>query len=169
MPPMPPMPPVPPAAPGPSSGDDVDVIRALAEPIVADAGLALLEVSVKHGRGAGLVKVVVDRKGGVPLEACQAVSRALSAELDAEDPVEGRYALEVTSPGIDWPLGDQAAFDRVEGRDVVVQHRVADGRVLEASGTVVEAAADAVVIAGADDRVRIAYDDIVKAKQQLPW
>ena len=149
--------------------DEADAVRELAAPIVAGAGLALLDVSVKRGRGRGLVKVVVDRKGGVPLEACQDVSRALSARLDEEDPVSGGYALEVSSPGIDWPLTDQAAFDRVEGREVVVHHRVADGRVLEASGTMAEAGTGSVRIDTDGGEVSIAYEDVVKARQKLPW
>ena len=161
--------------------NETNIVRALAEPIVDRAGLELVDLEVKAGRGSGLVRVVVDRKGGVPLGICQEVSRELSMRLDEEDPVDSRYALEVTSPGIDWPLRDQGAFDRVEGREVMVHYQEAQGheessdqgdgerRVLQASGRVLAAEANAVRLAVDDEELRISYDDIVKATQKLPW
>jgi ribosome maturation factor RimP len=174
---------------------DTDAVRALAEPIVDGCGLELVDVEVKAGRGPGLVRVVVDRKGGVPLGLCQDISRELSTRLDRlddEDPVDGRYALEVTSPGVDWPLRDQRAFDRVAGREVVIHHRAREGgdgpsgaadeadgpehtddtdgeRVLQATGRVVAAEEGSVRLTVDDTELRIAYDDIVKATQKLPW
>lgn len=151
--------------------DEAHQVRALVRPITERAGVDLVDVVVKHGRGRGLVRVVVDRKGGVPLGICRSVSAELSAALDEADPVEGRYALEVTSPGIDWPLEDRAAFDRVEGREVVVHHRDPDDadRVVQVSGQVGSAEHDAVVLLAPDGEVRIEYDRIVKATQKLPW
>ena len=151
--------------------DETQSVLVVARPIVDRAGADLVDVEVKAGRGRGLVRVIVDRKGGVPLELCQDISRELSAALDAADPVEGRYALEVTSPGVDRPLRDRAAFDRVEGRDVNVHHR--DGRdadrVLVTEGRVLEAAEGSVVIDTADGPVHVPYGDIVTATQKLPW
>ena len=151
--------------------DQRQSVLALARPIVDSAGAELVDVEVKAGRGRGLVRVIVDRKGGVPLELCQDISRDLSAALDATDPVEGRYALEVTSPGVDRPLRDRAAFDRVEGREVNVHHRDpgdAD-RVLVTEGRVLEAAEESVVIDTAEGPVRVPYSEVVTATQKLPW
>jgi ribosome maturation factor RimP len=116
-----------------------------------------------------LVRVVVDRKGGIDLEACQRLSRQLSTALDAADPIDGRYVLEVTSPGVDYPLTDRAAFDRVEGRLVRVHRRVSDTQVVEIRGTVTVAEDDAVCLDVDGHPVRVPYREVVKATQALPW
>lgn len=144
-------------------------IAEIAEPLARDAGLDLVEVEVKGGGAQRLVRVIVDRKGGVTVEACQRLSQRMSVRLDEEDPIEGRYKLEVTSPGTDYPLRGQAAFDRVEGRAVLVHHDAGDGRVLQVRGSVVRAEEDAVVLDVDGEERRLPYDEIVKAAQALPW
>jgi ribosome maturation factor RimP len=143
-------------------------VTALARPLARRRGLDLVEVAVKGGGGRRLVRVIVDRKGGVGLTDCQELSRELSDALDEEDPVDGRYSLEVTSPGVDYPLRDRAAFDRVEGRLVLV-HRAADGVPTQLRGAVRAAEPDAVVLEVEGDEVRVPYHQIVKATQALPW
>ena len=146
-------------------------VRELAAPLADARGLDLVEVAVKGSGSSRLVRVVVDRKGGVDLETCKDLSRDLSGLLDAQDPIEGRYALEVTSPGTDHPLRDRPAFDRVEGREVLV-HQAPPGREsapVQVRGTVVAAEPDAVALDVAGDIVRVPYEEIVTAKQVLPW
>lgn len=148
-------------------------VRSQAQPIAERHGLELVDVEVKGGGGRRLVRITVDCKGGVDLSACRAVSEELSQALDAADPdpVAGSYALEVTSPGTKRALRDQAAFDRVEGREVLV-HRARDGKApTQLTGTVVVAHPDAVElqVAGEDEPVRVPYDEVVKATQTLPW
>jgi len=64
--------------------------------------------------------VVVDRGGGVDADALASISRGLSLQLDAEDLIAGRYRLEITSPGLDWPLESAADFRRYEGEWLLV-------------------------------------------------
>ncbi len=134
-------------------------------------------MQVKGTGSRTLVRVVVDRKGGIDLASCQHLSRALSSALDAADPIEGRYVLEVTSPGVDHRLTDQAAFRRVEGRAVLVHHRRGSGvgspgepgNAVELRGLVTAAEPDAVVLEVEGQPVRVPYREIVKATQALPW
>ena len=143
-----------------------DVIDALARPLAAARDAELITVEVRGGGSRTRVRVVVDRKGGIDLGTCQAISRALAKELDEVDPLQGRYTLEVTSPGTDRPLVDQTDFDRIEGRLVrILTFGEEDG-----TGPVTAAAPDAVELTDkAGDTHRIAYDDIRKATQELPW
>lgn len=90
-------------------------IEELLAPIAAELGLDVLKVSLGGGHLQQLLKVVVDKAGGVPFELLERVSRGLSLQLDAEDLIKGRYRLEVTSPGLDWPLHSEADFRRHEG------------------------------------------------------
>ena len=145
--------------------DVADRVRALALPLAEAAHADLIDVQVKGAGSRVHVRVVVDRKGGVDLATCQRLSQELSDALDADDPIEGRYVLEVSSPGVDRPLTDRASFDRVEGRLVEVHRR--DDRPVR--GTVAAAEPDAVVLDAGGEAVRVPYDDIVKATQALPW
>lgn len=141
------------------------VVRELAEELATASGLDLVEVAVKGQAPRQLVRIKVDRKGGVDLEACKELSRAISARLDEIDPVPGRYTLEVSSPGVNHPLEGRRAFERVEGRRVRVLRQEAP----EITGAVRAADDEAVVleVEGAD--VRVPYEQIVKATQALPW
>jgi ribosome maturation factor RimP len=95
-------------------------VSAIAARVAAGSGLELVDVEVKRQRRGSLVCVYVDRPGGVGLADLQATSREISAILDAEDPIEGRYTLEVSSPGLDRPLCSEADFRRAAGRLVRV-------------------------------------------------
>ena len=143
-------------------------VRALTEPLAASAGLDLVEVAVKGSGGMRKVRIAVDRQGGVDLASCQALSRSLSAVLDEEDPIEGRYELEVTSPGVEHPLVGRRAFERVQGRDVLI-HREDDGRVVQVRGRVAAAGDRAVSVDVDGAVVDVPYEQVVKATQALPW
>jgi ribosome maturation factor RimP len=95
-------------------------VSAIAARVAAGSGLELVDVEIKRQRKGSLVCVYVDRPGGVGLADLQATSREISTILDAEDPIEGRYTLEVSSPGLDRPLCSEADFRRAVGRMVRV-------------------------------------------------
>ena len=146
--------------------DVADVVKGYAQPLADDAGLDLVAVEVKGTGPRTLVRVKVDRKGGVGLAECQELSRNLSRALDDSDPIDNRYQLEVSSPGVNYPLRTQRDFDRVEGRQVVLRRRdEAD----ELKGTVVQAAEAEVVLDAGGTRTAVAYADIDSATQALPW
>ena len=146
----------------------VDVVREHAQALADTAGLDLVDVEVKGSGPRTLVRVRVDRKGGVELAECQQLSRDLSRFLDEADPIDDRYQLEVTSPGVDYPLRTQRDFDRIEGRVVAVRRRTADGED-DIRGTVTAAAEDAVTLDVDGTPTDVAYADIVTATQALPW
>jgi len=80
-------------------------VRLLIEPSMADMGYRLVRVRYTGG-GRPVLQIMAERvaDGGMDIEDCEAVSRAVSALLDVEDPIPGNYTLEVSSPGIDRPL-----------------------------------------------------------------
>ena len=95
-------------------------IRSLLEPIADELGVDILKVSLGGGGRNPLLKVVVDRAGGVNSEVLERISRGLALQLDAEDLVSSAYRLEVTSPGLDWPLETVADFERYKGEWIKV-------------------------------------------------
>jgi ribosome maturation factor RimP len=96
------------------------VVRAVAQRVVDGRGFELVDVEVKRGRGESVVRLFVDKEGGIGLAELQSVSEEVSAILDAEDPIESTYTLEVSSPGLDRPLKNEADYLRFVGRLVKV-------------------------------------------------
>ena len=94
----------------------LDKIRGVAERVTSGRGYELADVELKRERGGTLVRLYVDKEGGIGLEDLQAVSEEVSAILDAEDPVSTPYTLEVSSPGLDRPLKTEADYRRFLGR-----------------------------------------------------
>src|ERR1700719_2090789 len=90
-------------------------VAALAEPVLAGLGYRLVRVRVSAAAGC-TVQIMAERPDGtMAIEDCEAASRALSPVLDASDPIEGAYRLEISSPGIARPLVRHSDFDRYAG------------------------------------------------------
>jgi ribosome maturation factor RimP len=101
-----------------------DKVIRLAEPILAEQGLELVDVELRReGRGLTL-RVLADREGGVDLESLSRLSRELSVLFDVEEPIPGPYTLEVSSPGIDRPLRRPDHFVRFLGKRVRLRSHV---------------------------------------------
>lgn len=105
-------------------------VRSVGLRVAGDRGLELVDVEVKRGKGGVVVRLFVDQPGGgIGLDALQSVSEEVSAILDAEDPIEGHYTLEVSSPGLDRPLRGEADYRRYAGRLAKVSsYEPVDGR-----------------------------------------
>jgi ribosome maturation factor RimP len=112
---------------------DLEKITAMAERVVASEGMTLVDVELKGGRGSLLLRVYIDRQGGVSHADCALVSEQLSALLDVEDPFPSSYTLEVSSPGLDRKLVKASDYVHFAGRKarVVVREPVDNQKVLE--------------------------------------
>jgi ribosome maturation factor RimP len=93
-----------------------DRARSVLEPIVARDGFELVEVDWAREGAAWVLRVYVDRPGGVTIEHCQELSRTIETVLDVEDFIEPAYNLEVSSPGLDRPLRKPQDFERFAGQ-----------------------------------------------------
>ena len=89
--------------------------------IVEEMGLELVDLEfVKEGANWYL-RIYIDKENGVDINDCEAVSKAVEAKLDAEDPIEQAYVLEVSSPGLDRPLKKEEDFARFAGEIIDVK------------------------------------------------
>jgi ribosome maturation factor RimP len=141
----------------PAAGGSPEIEDRIADvigPVIAAAGMDLESVRVSAAGRRRLLRVVVDSDQGVSLDDAAAVSRKLSAALDAA-PVMGDfpYTLEVSSPGVDRPLTDPRHWRRAVGR--LVQVTAADAGPI--SGRVLAADADGVTLDVAGDHRRFGY------------
>lgn len=136
-------------------------------PIVEQFGCDLEEVDVTPGGGRGrMLRVLVDRDGGISLDDIAEVTRAISKALDTDDVMgDGAYMLEVSSPGVDRPLTLPRHWRRNVKRLVAVT--------LKAGGKVtgrIKSASDDDAELDVDGAVRmVAYADVEKAKIQIEF
>jgi ribosome maturation factor RimP len=101
--------------------DVVARVTELAEPLAASLGLELAEVEYRQEGRQMVLRLYIDKDGGVALDDCSAVSRELTEILDVEDFIQGHYNLEVSSPGLNRPLKKPSDFERYTGRLVKIR------------------------------------------------
>ena len=126
-------------------------------------GLELVAVEQTGGRRQPIIRVLLDREGGIDIDTIAESNRWVSEIIDAESGPVGPYVLEVSSPGIDRPLRKQADFEKFAGENATIKTRTAEGRATF-TGRIVSADAAGVLIATDDGEHRIAYDDMAKAR-----
>ena len=131
-------------------------------PVVNGLGFEL--VGVEFDGRQRVLRVYIDSPDGITLDDCSRVSHQLSGLLDVEDPIPGRYQLEVSSPGLDRPLSSLAHFERFKGETVRVQlERPIEGRrTFKARLLGVED--DCVILSEGGTTLRIPYEAIEKAR-----
>jgi ribosome maturation factor RimP len=107
----------------------IEAVRRVAERVTSDRGLELVDVQWATQPGGAVLRVSVDKVGGIGLDELQEVSQEVSAILDVEDPISSAYTLEVSSPGLDRPLKTEADYRRFVGRLVrLSSYEPVDGR-----------------------------------------
>jgi ribosome maturation factor RimP len=138
-----------------------DRVRDVVLPVLSTHDVDLYDVDVQ----GPLVRVTVDRAGGLDLDVLSAVTRAVSRALDDADPIGHRYTLEVTSPGLERPLRTPEQFARAVGEVVKVKTKpeVEGERRVEG----VLAAADGAGITVAERT--LGYDQIERARTVFEW
>ena len=140
-------------------------VEALVRPVVETCGLELVEVTFTRG----LLRVVVDRDGGVDLDTIAECSEKVSRRLDLEGFGSGRYMLEVSSPGLERHLRDARDFMKRVGEKVKVKANLPEEGGLALTGTIVEADDDAVTIRSEEAERRVAYPFIRSARTVFEW
>ncbi len=95
---------------------DLEQVRNIAERVTASSGLELVEVEFLGSGKARMLRIFIDKTGGVTHQDCESVSKEVSTILDMEDVVPGEsYLLEVSSPGLDRKLTKPADYERFKG------------------------------------------------------
>ena len=110
--------------------DQAGRVAEIVAPTLDAMGYDLVRVQLAGNRNVTL-QIMADRKdaAAMTVDDCAAISREVSALLDVEDPVQGAYSLEVSSPGIDRPLVTLSDFERFAGFDAKLETRTAvEGR-----------------------------------------
>jgi len=96
--------------------------QAICEPLIAAEGLELLELEFVREHGSWVLRLFIDKPGGVVgVDECAIASRAVDKALDVEDVIPHEYSLEVSSPGLNRPLKKHAHYVAVKGQQVRIK------------------------------------------------
>lgn len=101
----------------------------LVQPVIEDLGYELVRIRLMSGKTSILQIMAEKPEGGIEVDDCAAISTAVSATLDVEDPIADNYTLEVSSPGIDRPLTRLKDFETWHGYEAKIEtYELIDGR-----------------------------------------
>ena len=100
-----------------------DHMQGIAETVAKDTGTELVHVEVAGTNRDLVVRIFIDKDGGVTLDDCSAFSQTVEAVLDADDVIPVRYVLEVSSPGIERQLFSLSDFEKFKGRLAKIKMR----------------------------------------------
>ncbi len=137
-------------------------------PVLSEIGLQLYDLEL-HG---ATLTLTIDRQGGVDLEALAAATHAVSRALDEQDPIAGRYTLEVSSPGLERRLRTPAHFQRAVGETVTVRTLAGTGPARRLTGRLAAADHETLLLEGDDvpeGSARLRYADIERARTVFEW
>ena len=150
--------------------DTAERVRDLIAPIVERDGVELYDVE----HTSGILRIMVDRPGGIDVDTIGELSQQISSLLDERDPLpDSKYLLEVTSPGIERKLRTPAHFARQIGREIAVKFRVSSEGARRLEGRLEDATDTAITVAhlvdAEESSTTINYDDIESARVVYRW
>lgn len=157
-------------------GKTAAAVRAAIEPTIQDLGFDLIFVEIGSGAGGRrTLRLFIDSgdaiqgegeasQGGVTVSDCATVSREVSALLDVDDPIDGAYVLEVSSPGLDRPLARPKDFERYRGQRVRLRTEApVDGR-RNFAGVLQGMEGGMVVLNGEEGTVAVPFEALKRAQ-----
>jgi ribosome maturation factor RimP len=150
-------------------GEIVDRVRAMAEPILLDEGMELIDVEYRRESKGWVLRLTLDKEGGVTLDDCTRISQEVGRSLDVEDFVQAPYTLEVSSPGLTRPLKTEKDFMKYRQRlikvktvDPMENRRQFKGRLLGVSENRIEMQVDGGIF-------QIPLSNVAKANLEVDW
>lgn len=143
----------------------IDTVRRLVEPIVADLDVSLYDLDF----AGGTLRITVEKPGGIDLETIAELTRQVSRQLDLDDPISGRYTLEVSSPGLERNLRTAEHWRSAVGERVKIKTAPDHDGERRYDG-VVTAADESSVTLQIDDRTAVVpLDAIERARTHFEW
>ena len=146
----------------------VSRVRELVEPLLSARQTELVEIICRLQGGRAVVRFLVDTARGIRLDELSALNQAIGAVLEEHDVIPMPYLLEVSSPGLDRPLKNQADFDRVIGRRLKVRTAASINEKWEYSGKLLNVNEEAVVLElNSGEKLKILLSSIAHAVQEI--
>jgi ribosome maturation factor RimP len=144
-----------------------DALMCLLEPPIEALGYELIDIEFARSGGGGVLRVFIDRLDpltGITVEDCARVSHSVSLVLESEDPIEGHYTLEVSSPGSDRILRKRVHFERFVGERIVAELKLPQNGRRRFVGVLQAIAADSIVVDVDGQAHTLPFERIQKAR-----
>jgi ribosome maturation factor RimP len=141
----------------------INRLTELIQPICEDLGFELVAIHFRRESHGQVLRVVIYHKDGITVDDCAKVSREVSYLLDVEDFIDLKYHLEVSSPGLDWPLTTERDFNRYLGEKCTVSWYTPDGTA-KVTGVIRSATDGLLVLATEQENQEIPLSRIIKAR-----
>ncbi|MGI6555433.1 MAG: ribosome maturation factor RimP [Bacillota bacterium] len=103
------------------AGNVKSMVEDICRNTVENSGYELVDLEFRKEHQGWVLRVFIDHPEGIGLDDCEKVSKALSSELDKDDPIPHKYVLEVSSPGLDRPLKNDKDFERFSGHQIKIK------------------------------------------------
>ena len=145
----------------------VSTIEEYAESVLESMGIELVEVQFRREGHGWVLRLYIDRKDGLNLDDCAAVSREISTWLDVEELIEHAFHLEVSSPGLERPLKKVKDFERFAGRKARIKLREPFNEQRVFIGIIDQANEEKVVLVVDEKPMSLLFDNIAKARLVL--
>jgi ribosome maturation factor RimP len=143
-------------------------VESVAERVAADNGFELVHVELAGPERNPVVRVFIDKPGGITHEDCAAMSLHLGTVLDVEDFIEPSYTLEVSSPGLERGLYKKADYERFAGQAAKMKSRVAINGQRNFAGKILGLEGDDVLFEDkTNGQVRVPFDAVAKANLEI--
>lgn len=141
-------------------------VARLAEQAAEEQGVEIFDVELL-GKGKLLLRVLIDKEGGVTLDDCEHFSKSFSALLDVENPVQGSYTLEVSSPGMDRPLKKIIDFEKNIGKlaRIITVEKIDNQNFFV--GRIAGTDKNMIRLVIKEREIQIPFDDISKARLEI--
>jgi ribosome maturation factor RimP len=154
--------------------DRFEEIRKAIVSVLRSIELELFDLEYLGNSRQGILRVTIDKPGGVRLDDCERASRNIGPLLDVYDPIDHRYTLEVTSPGLDRPLRNLGEFNREIGKRVAIKTRNPIHSQKVFSGRLISVEENGNITILEEERNRsvqttISYDNVLAANLEVEW
>lgn len=148
-------------------------VRGIVTPILRALELELVDIECTGQGARTMLRVFIEKPGGVTLGDCEQVHQSLSHALDVEDPIPHAYTLEVSSPGLDRPLRQREDFRRVLGRQVGIKFRQPRDGEWRVRGRLVDVQDTGVTLArtgsSREENILVDWAEIAEARQEVTF
>lgn len=149
--------------------DVIESVREIVNPLLLENGFELVDLEYRREDRARVLRIFIDKDGGITVDDCAKVSRELGTLLDVHDVIPGSYNLEVSSPGLTRALKKPRDFERFRGKKVKIKTKtdIGDRRVFV--GRLLDFADDVAAVLVNGHTYLIEYNKIEKANLELDF
>lgn len=143
--------------------EEVTTLRTRLTKLITGMGYEFVGYELLRQRKQALLRIFIDSQKGVTLDDCSRVSHQVSAMLDVEDPIQGHYSLEISSPGINRPLFELAHYQKYLGAEVKVRLLSPLNQRRNFVGVLLQADESGICLLIGAEKVEIPFSSIEKA------